>query len=346
MLFEKNKKGETNLMQVGVFFLFAALVGQQFGLFSIGGTAAGSPPMQNLNVKVEGACSVDQTSLKLVNYNKYITSTALTDGNSFWRLFRNSQNEGLSGDGTIVTVSPGDTVKIYAGENSSTRYTQLITQLKVDGVVVDKVPCSGAVLVEAMLAPMGGAPTLTYTNANGQVNTAQDLGADVDRVFKIKLDAPNNAATGNPYFKAACVSGNAAACNRICHQFNTTVVDKTEVSAVKINGEAVSGFTSVGVSTPRAISNNNSGTNMGASGTTFSCWTLPQLEDNQQLEYSLLIDTAATAPATIHSINVSLATADYDLHASTLAEIVGVEDEDFNALGGGPFFLANPIDVD
>jgi len=322
----------------------------EFGVVNIGGTAGtgdgtGTGPGKEINVKVDTGCSVDQTTYNTKHFNKYLTGTTLST--EFSHLFladgSGKGDQGQYSDGQTKTVSPGNKLTIYAGENSTARYTQKIDTFLLDGASSDSVPCKVTLDVVAYLAPMDSGPTVSWVNEEGTVKASQTLVADELYQFEYSLKASANNALGNPYLADKCKGGDAKACNVACYQYNTTVVDKVSVKQSNVNGVA---YSSASVSAPRDISNNASSTGMGDTQNAFSCWTFPPIEDGQRWEVtSLEIDTAGTAPAAFHTINVSVATVDYDLNADDSSEIIGVEDEDFNSLGNGPLFLIDPIDL-
>lgn len=350
MLF--GKKGANGDILTTVLTIVLIAVGLQYmgivNLASITGGDEGSDSgKQVVQVEVkqsEGTCTnVEKTTLSVKNYNKYTQGTALTDGNSYWRLFStdgsNRGDQGVFADGATKSVSPGNKLIIYAGENSSTRFVQKIDSfLGADGKPTSTVPCKGTLDIEASLAPVGTAPTFVYENANGQVNTGQDLGASNNYNFKIKLTAPADLAVGNPYLADECKTDKDA-CNRICFQHNTTVIDAVKLTDMKVAGES---FATQGISASRGIANNLTG-----AGFTFSCWTFPSFEDGSELTATATIDTASVAPADNNAVNTSLAYVDYGLHTETKQEIIGVEDDTFATLvTNTPVFLtANPIDT-
>ena len=346
MLFHgRNGQDKAGLLQTGVFILIGIVALQQLGIvdmssLGIGGTSTdtGTGGAQAIQVKVTqdpNTCNnVEKTTYDLKNYNKYTTGTAFTDGNAFHRLFvldgGGNVDAGTLGDGVTKSVAPSNVLTIYPALNASNRFGDKM---------VNTVPCRGTYEVQAFLAPIDYAPTWTWYNEDEQVNTAQNLAANDVVDFSFRLKATSKQAVGNPYLADECKAGQANACNRICFEANTTVVDKITVKNAKIEGVA---YESVGVSAPRAIGNNLTG---GAFA--FNCWTFPPIEDGQEFRATLSIDTAASAPLAAHSINTSLAYVDYVLHTDTKAEIIGVEDNDFtSSVTNSPIFLANPIDID
>lgn len=352
MLFDKKGVGNMDVQQLLlIVFLVGgiALIGDTLGFFNITGDAGdGAGGGQDIRVEVtSGDCTVDQTTYNTKHFNKYVTGTALST--EFSHLFLSDGSglgdQGQFSDGQTKTVSPGNKLTIYAGENSSTRYTQKFDSfIGEGGAIVDEVPCKGTLDVVAYLAPFDGAPSVSWKNDEGSVKAEQDLAADELYSYEYSIKASSNLALGNPYLKDAC-NTDKFSCNRVCYQFNTTVLDNVRVKASNVNGVA---FSSQSISAPRDISNNASSTGMGATQNTFSCWTFPPLEDGEKWTVTdLEVDTAGTAPADgLHSINVSVATVDYDLNADTSVEIIGVEDEDFNSLGNGPIYLVDPIGLD
>ncbi len=340
MLFKKNKKGEnTSPLMIGVLILFALVLLNQLNIFTIPGTGVGEDGVatQRIEVEVTGdTCTVDQTTYNTKSVNKYKAATSFSDGNAYSRLFITNGavrgDQGLFADGASKALSPGDTITIYAGENSSTRFVQKIEK---------EVPCSGTLDIIANLAPVDVAPTFTWFNEDGDTNTLQDIGADDIVNFEVKLKATADAAVGNPYLLEQCKSGTKEACNVWCYEFNRTAIDKVSMKDGVING--VDAFTPQAVAVPRDIANNLSGVLFA-----FDCWTFPQIEDGGNFVATLEIDTASSAPGASNSINTSIAYADYGLHSDTNAELVGVEDNNFNTLvAGTPIFLSgNPIEAD
>lgn len=335
MGFLKNKKGQQqNILVVVALALISLVALQQLGIFSIGGAQGGTAaPGGTVKVELTGdtSCGVDQTTLSTKNYNKYVPTSALTDGNAFWRLYvtngENRGDQGLFADSGTKALSPGNKIEIVAGDNSSTRFAQKISK---------EVACEGTLDIIAKLAPVDVAPTVVYENANGQVNTGQDLAANQVYSFKETWTATSQRAMGNPYLKDLCTSGTKNACNVVCYQFNTTVTDAVNVKGLMAAGAA---FNSESTSIPRGVANNITG-----AGFATNCWTFPSIEDGQRMEYTLEIDTAATEPGAVNAINRSIAYADYGRHTLTGAELIGIDDNDFVAIApNSPLFIVTNV---
>ena len=154
-------------------------------------------------------------------------------------------------------------------------------------------------------------------NANDQVNTAENMGANDQATVKWKMTADDNVCVGNP---------TAGGDNLANYRYNTTLY--SEVTQLDSSSNA-----QTAQSTPTGIAT--------VSGTAIRSYTFPVVCDNAFVERQVLVKTLGTAPdSSSDEINMTVSDVSVDFDADTLNKIVGYVDEDNNDIGVADFLVA------
>lgn len=249
-------------------------------------------------------CTVVQPSASFTGQRMFLEGTSITD-----EYVRVIKANGIAKDlgskslnsGTLNT-DPSGVYKLYWALNSTTYY----------GVPEDyTAPCKEAVDNKVGgLCMIDTAPSVRVYNEDGDVSTAQAVGADDERNVIVKVRVASDKCYGNP---SAAVTG----ANAICFKYNSTVLKKVSTT-----------------SNPIAVPYNISATNT-TSGMDISCFELKKLKDNEEVEIPVKIQSTSDEPANEFGNNISIFLDDIalDINQDTLAQISGFQDEDNNALG-------------
>lgn len=163
-----------------------------------------------------------------------------------------------------------------------------------------------------VLCAIDSNPTVTsfdeYGNVQSETANAQALTTDEVRDIKLRIRVASDQCYGAP-------DADIAGANAICFKYNTTVLQSVQADTGAI-------------STPYTISSVYS-----AAGFDIACYQLKKLKDNEQVDINVKLESAGTEPSQDHNISIYLDDVSFDLDQDTLAEIIGFNDEDKNALG-------------
>lgn len=254
-----------------------------------------------------GSCPIEDTTISLNSHDKFKKNTDITDGDH--RVFLNGADKGWVADAGTVTATPGDSITIYFGLNSTTYYPVVETGM---------VSCSGTMDLDAAMTKIDNTTSWLFKNQDGSTmstSVGQDMSASTRYDLSLTIKATAKSSIGNPDLDGK---------NAVCFQYNTTAY-----SNVKIDGTSIIGIP-FGLPASRT-------------GYSWTCNGIPAIENDpdvpgdETFEGTLIVETKSTftSVSTGAGLNISAILWDYsvDLHADTLAEIIGREDEDGNDIG-------------
>lgn len=223
-------------------------------------------------------------------------------------------------DGATKTSAPGVAYKVLIG-NRTTGVAAYYPAYK-EGVVAT----STADSISKGLYHIDTNPTFVYTNANGQVDTAQALTTSDTKTVAIKITAASKQCFGNK--DAADQFGTQ---NTICFMGNASPV----YNKIELQG-AASAYT------PNSVA--------VASSDRAWCYKIPVICDNGEYNGKVIITTGTVQPNAIQeNISVSLSDGTYDFNDYSLELIKDVQDENGNDIGqtdlGGTKYAYDQIAV-
>jgi hypothetical protein len=284
-------KGDLAIWAVVGILAFAVFGGQGAAPSGTGSSSSGGVDL----------CTVVQPSASFTGQRMFLEGTSITS--EYVRVIKsNGMNKDLGYkqlNSATLNTDPNGAYKLYWAVNSSTYY----------GVPeAYTAPCKDAVDDKVgSLCTIDTAPSIKVYNEDGDVNTAQAVGADDTRNINVKVRVAADKCYGNP---SAAVSGT----NAICFKYNTTVFKKISAGTA--------------IATPYTVSSTNS-----TSGYDIACFALDKIKDNAEITVAVKLESQSTEPTLLHNMSVFLDDVAMDLNQDTLDQINGFVDEDNNALG-------------
>lgn len=288
-----NKTGKESIVFIVLVVAVSALVLDTTGLVDLKSVVPGGEEQQE-NVIVD-LCTLEDISLQ-VGSNRL--GKAGTEPGEGFRMFVNGQDKGIKAEDSSTTVATDDDYVIYAGENSTTYYTVKLT---------GNVDCKDPYSVFAELPLIDTSVTYVITNDDGTLNSASALSIDQDEIVTIDISSKVDA---DQYYGNPQADNNLLTC-----VYNKTMFKVDLANAAKVN-------------TPNIHAAGISTTN------TTATFVVDKLANGVKRENELTIEAIGDSdPGAAEDIVCYEYDKDYDLNADTLAEILDVQDEDYNDLG-------------